>query len=192
VGRSFGSNFTRRDRVRRRNECCVVAAGVVASGVRRAFGSPHAHRAVQVSATPPDISLNTICVIGIRAAWGQVAVGAPTELSVFSWGLAVMKATCLCGAVSLELEGALERAPEACHCSQCRKQTSHFFGGCQCAAQGTYDPRRRQSHLVSFFGRGSARILFGVRVIAVLESDKEGYEWIGSQWACSIHQPVLD
>ena len=39
----------------------------------------------------------------------------------------MMKGTCLCGAVSFEIEGALERAPEACHCSQCRKQTGHFL-----------------------------------------------------------------
>ena len=38
-----------------------------------------------------------------------------------------MKGACLCGAVSFEVEGALEHAPEACHCSQCRKQSSHFF-----------------------------------------------------------------
>ncbi len=39
----------------------------------------------------------------------------------------MMKGTCLCRAVSFEVEGTLERPPEACHCSQCRKQTSHFF-----------------------------------------------------------------
>ena len=39
----------------------------------------------------------------------------------------MMKGACLCGAVSFEVEGTLERPPEACHCSQCRKQSSHFF-----------------------------------------------------------------
>ena len=39
----------------------------------------------------------------------------------------MMKGGCLCGAVSFEVEGVLERAPEACHCSQCRKQSGHFF-----------------------------------------------------------------
>jgi hypothetical protein len=29
--------------------------------------------------------------------------------------------------VSFEVQGVLERQPEACHCSQCRKQTSHVF-----------------------------------------------------------------
>ena len=39
----------------------------------------------------------------------------------------MMKGSCLCGAVSFEVAGALDRQPEACHCSQCRKQTSHVF-----------------------------------------------------------------
>src|SRR4029434_6588040 len=39
----------------------------------------------------------------------------------------MMKGTCLCGAVSFEIEGTLEHPPEACHCSQCRKQTGHFL-----------------------------------------------------------------
>ena len=37
------------------------------------------------------------------------------------------KGSCLCGAVRFEIAGKLEKQPEACHCSQCRKQTSHFF-----------------------------------------------------------------
>jgi len=39
----------------------------------------------------------------------------------------MMKASCLCGGVTLEIAGKLERQPEACHCTQCRKQTGHFF-----------------------------------------------------------------
>ena len=41
----------------------------------------------------------------------------------------MLKGSCLCGAVRFEVEGALEHSPEACHCSQCRKQTSHVFVG---------------------------------------------------------------
>ena len=37
--------------------------------------------------------------------------------------------TCLCRAVGIEIEEPLEHAPEACHCSQCRKQTGNFFVG---------------------------------------------------------------
>ena len=40
-----------------------------------------------------------------------------------------MRGACLCGAVSFEVEGTLDHSPEACHCSQCRKQTSHVFVG---------------------------------------------------------------
>ena len=41
----------------------------------------------------------------------------------------MLKGTCLCGSVTLEVEGELEHAPEACHCSQCRKQSGHFLAG---------------------------------------------------------------
>ena len=34
--------------------------------------------------------------------------------------------SCLCGAVSYEVEGAL-REVIACHCTQCRKQTGHYM-----------------------------------------------------------------
>lgn len=37
------------------------------------------------------------------------------------------KGKCLCGAVALEVDGELEHPPEACHCSQCRKQSGHFL-----------------------------------------------------------------
>ncbi len=36
------------------------------------------------------------------------------------------KGSCLCGAVTVEVEGDLA-APDACHCSQCRKQSGHFW-----------------------------------------------------------------
>ena len=39
----------------------------------------------------------------------------------------MMKGSCLCGAVRFEVAGKHDKQPEACHCLQCRKQTSHFF-----------------------------------------------------------------
>jgi hypothetical protein len=33
----------------------------------------------------------------------------------------------MCGAVRIEIAGRLEKQPEACHCSICRKQTGHFL-----------------------------------------------------------------
>lgn len=36
------------------------------------------------------------------------------------------KGSCLCGAVTFEVDGPLN-PPDACHCVQCRKQTGHFL-----------------------------------------------------------------
>lgn len=36
------------------------------------------------------------------------------------------KGACLCGAVSFEVAGPLP-PPDACHCSQCRKTSGHYF-----------------------------------------------------------------
>ena len=36
------------------------------------------------------------------------------------------KGSCVCGAVTFEITGELE-APDACHCTQCRKQSGHFW-----------------------------------------------------------------
>lgn len=36
------------------------------------------------------------------------------------------KGSCLCGAVTFEVEGELQ-APDACHCSKCRKMSGHYF-----------------------------------------------------------------
>ena len=36
------------------------------------------------------------------------------------------KGSCLCGAVSFEVNGVLH-PPDACHCTQCRKQSGHFW-----------------------------------------------------------------
>lgn len=36
------------------------------------------------------------------------------------------KGSCLCGAVRFEVDGELA-PPDACHCSQCRHQSGHYF-----------------------------------------------------------------
>jgi hypothetical protein len=41
----------------------------------------------------------------------------------------VIHGSCLCGAVKLEIQEPLEHSPEACHCTQCRKQTGSYFIG---------------------------------------------------------------
>lgn len=37
----------------------------------------------------------------------------------------MLKGSCLCGGVHLEVHGEIEYQPEICHCSQCRKQSGH-------------------------------------------------------------------
>jgi hypothetical protein len=41
----------------------------------------------------------------------------------------VIHGRCLCGAVQLEIQEPLEHAPEACHCTQCRRHTGSFWTG---------------------------------------------------------------
>ena len=36
------------------------------------------------------------------------------------------KGSCLCGAVTFEVDGALH-GPDACHCTACRKSSGHYF-----------------------------------------------------------------
>jgi hypothetical protein len=50
---------------------------------------------------------------------------------VATWGTAkkerdMHRGSCLCGAVRFEVTGSLP-PPDACHCSQCRKHSGHYF-----------------------------------------------------------------
>jgi len=38
----------------------------------------------------------------------------------------MLKGSCLCGAITFEIEGSLS-ATSYCHCGQCRKQTGHYW-----------------------------------------------------------------
>ncbi|EPX77829.1 GFA family protein [Litoreibacter arenae] len=42
----------------------------------------------------------------------------------------MLKGSCLCGGVRFEADGAA-RDPAACHCSQCRKQSGHYWAAVQ-------------------------------------------------------------
>lgn len=42
------------------------------------------------------------------------------------------RGSCLCGAVSYEITGPM-RDVVACHCTQCRKQSGHFYAATSCA-----------------------------------------------------------
>jgi hypothetical protein len=39
----------------------------------------------------------------------------------------MIEGSCLCGSVRIRIEEPLEKQPEACHCTQCRKQTGNFL-----------------------------------------------------------------
>ena len=92
--------------------------------------------------------------------------------------------SCLCGAVRLEVQEPLERALEACHCTQCRKQTG--------------------SYLIAVNVRRSALKVLGADAVAWYQSSAkvergfcricgstlfwkpniEGYEWTGVAMGC--------
>lgn len=42
----------------------------------------------------------------------------------------MLKGSCLCGAITFKAEGAA-RVPAACHCTQCRKQSGHYWAAVQ-------------------------------------------------------------
>ena len=42
----------------------------------------------------------------------------------------MLKGSCLCGAITFKAEGAA-RDPAACHCTQCRKQSGHYWAAVQ-------------------------------------------------------------
>ncbi|MDG1067996.1 MAG: GFA family protein [Sulfitobacter sp.] len=42
----------------------------------------------------------------------------------------MLKGSCLCGAIKFKAEGAA-RDPAACHCTQCRKQSGHYWAAVQ-------------------------------------------------------------
>ncbi len=43
------------------------------------------------------------------------------------------KGTCLCGAISFEINAPLKQ-PDACHCAQCRKQSGHYWASTNVAS----------------------------------------------------------
>jgi hypothetical protein len=92
--------------------------------------------------------------------------------------------TCLCGAVSLEIDEPLEKAPEACHCTQCRKQTGNFFVGVnvrrtamRVAGEERVTWYRSSEKVLRGFCSICGSVLFWKPTIA-------GYEWTGVTLGC--------
>lgn len=90
----------------------------------------------------------------------------------------MLTGACLCGAVSFEVEGKLEKSPEACHCSQCRKQSSHFFAAVNVRRTAL---KLRGAEKVAWY-QSSEEVRRGFCSVcgSVLfwNPTKEGYEWI--------------
>jgi hypothetical protein len=96
----------------------------------------------------------------------------------------VITGSCLCGAVKLRIDEPLEHAPEACHCTQCRKHTGNFWTGvnvrrARLAIDGAESVRWFQSS--DKVRRGSCAVcgsvLFWDPVI-------DGYEWTAVAMGC--------
>ena len=84
--------------------------------------------------------------------------------------------SCLCGVVTLEVEGALP-GPDACHCGQCRKTSGHFF-------VSTDVPRSAVSihgedHLAWYRSSEKVRRGFCRECGASLFWDHQDADWIG-------------
>ena len=91
----------------------------------------------------------------------------------------MLNGACLCGAVSFEVKGNLEHSPEACHCSQCRKQSGHFFAAVNVRRTALM---LRGAEKVTWY-QSSERVQRGFCSVCgsslFWNPTIDGYEWIG-------------
>ena len=92
--------------------------------------------------------------------------------------------SCLCGAVRLEVQEPLERAPEACHCTQCRKQTGSYLiavnvrrSALKVLGEDAVAWYRSSAKVERGFCRVCGSTLFW-------KPNIEGYEWTGVAMGC--------
>jgi hypothetical protein len=84
--------------------------------------------------------------------------------------------SCLCGAVSLAVEGALP-GPDACHCSQCRRWSGHVWASTD-IPQAALTVRGGE-HVAWFQSSETVRRGFCSRCGSALFWDKAGWDKIG-------------
>ncbi len=89
------------------------------------------------------------------------------------------KASCLCGAVKIEVEGKLS-AVEGCHCSQCRKWTGHYLASTEVPRSAL---KIHGDDSVSWF-HSSEKVRRGFcstcgTSLFFDPADKEKHDWIG-------------
>ena len=90
----------------------------------------------------------------------------------------------LCSAVKLRIDEPLEHAPEACHCTQCRKHTGNFWTGvnvrrARLAIDGAESVRWFQSS--DKVRRGSCAVCGSV---LFWDPVTDGYEWTAVAMGC--------
>ena len=83
------------------------------------------------------------------------------------------KGSCLCGAVAFSVSGPL-RDVTSCHCSQCRKTSGHYWAATGAPIAAISFSRDDGLRWYRSSGAARARILRGLRIIAVLEADRAG------------------
>ena len=92
--------------------------------------------------------------------------------------------SCLCRAVQLEVQEPLEHSPEACHCTQCRKQTGSFLIGVNVRRTAL---RVRGAESVRWY-QSSEKIQRGFCSICgstlFWNPTIEGYEWTAVAMGC--------
>ena len=96
----------------------------------------------------------------------------------------MIRGSCLCGAVHLEIQEPLEHSPEACHCSQCRKQTGSFL----IAVNVRRTALRVEGNESVAWYQSSEKVQRGFcRVCGSTlfwKPNIEGYEWTGVAMGC--------
>jgi hypothetical protein len=85
-------------------------------------------------------------------------------------------ASCLCGAVQIEVEGDLP-APDACHCSICRKVSGHYFAASDVPRERVHI--RGEDHVTWYQSSEKVRRGFCATCGATLFFDPPHREWIG-------------
>lgn len=89
-----------------------------------------------------------------------------------------IRGSCLCGGVRIEVKGGLELKPQACHCTQCRKQTGHFFAGVNVRRDAL--TVSGEEHVAWYQSSDQVRRGFCATCGSTLfwDADIEGYEYI--------------
>ena len=82
--------------------------------------------------------------------------------------------SCLCGAVRFKTRGPL-RGVIYCHCSQCRKQSGHFYAATNVADENITIAGTDKHHLVRSVFVCQTRLLQDMRLGAVLEAGQDAY-----------------